>query len=75
MNDIKTVYLHRDNMLDDDEIEEYVNAAYSEQLIQACENQILAILKSRYEKYPTEINNATWLDYTNFICRRRHQGQ
>lgn len=59
--------------LSDIELEKYVNEAFTEQLIQSYENQILAVMKHRQEKYPTEKNDAEWLSYTNFVCRRRCQ--
>ena len=55
----------------DEEIIGYVNAAFSEEVIRRYEEQLLLVLKFRYEKYPTEQNDAEWLDYTNFVCRRR----
>ena len=55
----------------DDEIAEYINSALFEQMLQILENDILRILKLRYEKYPTNENDKEWLDYTNFICGKR----
>lgn len=59
--------------LSDDAIAQYVNKAFSEQVIQNYEDQLLAVMKHRQEKYPSEKNDREWLDYTNFVCRRRCQ--
>ena len=57
--------------ISDKELNEYVNEAFTEQLIQNAEDHLLAIMKHRHEKYPTEMNDKEWLDYTYFVCRRR----
>jgi hypothetical protein len=59
--------------LNDEEINKYVNEAICEHIIQNYENEILLTLKTRFEKYPTEKNNEEWLNYTNFVCKRRCQ--
>lgn len=59
--------------LSDEQINKYVNEAFTEQVIQGYENQMLSVMKHRQEKYPTEKNDREWLDYTNFVCRRRCQ--
>jgi hypothetical protein len=59
--------------LTDQQINEYINQAFSEELIRRTEDHLLSILKFRQEKYPTEKNDKEWLDYTNFISRRRCQ--
>ena len=59
--------------LTDKEINEYVDQAFTEEVIQQYENQILLVMKTRFEKYPTSINDQEWLDYTNFVCTRRNQ--
>jgi hypothetical protein len=59
--------------LTQEEIDLYCNEAFTEMLIQKYENQILAVMKTRQEKYPCDRNDQEWLDYTNFVCRRRCQ--
>jgi len=59
----------------DEQLQEYVNKSFTEEVILRYEEQILAVMKTRYDKYPTERNNYEWLDYTNFVCRRRYQSQ
>lgn len=57
--------------LTDEEINQYVNQAFTEEVVQQYENQLLLVMKTRFEKYPTPINDKEWLDYTDFVCRRR----
>ena len=59
--------------ISDEQINRYVNETFTEQIIQGYENQMLAVMKHRQEIYPTEKNDREWLDYTNFVCRRRCQ--
>ncbi len=59
--------------LTDEEINKYVNEAFTTQVIEMYENQILAVMKHRFDKYPTPFNDKEWLDYTNYVCRRRYQ--
>lgn len=59
--------------ISDEDLENYANEALTKEIIWNCENEILKVMKFRFEKYPTEINDKEWLDYTNFICRRRGQ--
>lgn len=61
----------QDTSLKDDEIEEYVNQAVTESVVNYCEESILAILRDSFEKYPTEENSKKWLDYTDWVIRRR----
>lgn len=44
-----------------------------EEIIRRYENQLLKVMKTRYEKYPTKRNDIEWLDFTNHVCRRRCQ--
>lgn len=60
-------------MISDEEIQKYINESMIEQLIQDLENNILHIMKFKNNKYPTEKNDSEWLDFTNFVCRRRCQ--
>jgi hypothetical protein len=59
----------------DEQIQEYINQVFTEEVLRRYEEKILGVMKTRYEKYPTERNNTEWLDYTNFVCRRRCQRQ
>lgn len=59
--------------LSDYEINKYINEALTELMIKEYENKILAVMKHRQEKYPSEKNDKEWLDFTNFICGRRFQ--
>jgi hypothetical protein len=54
---------------------DYMNESIYEQIIQGYENQLLIIMKTRYEEYPTERNDYEWEELTNFVCRRRCQRQ
>lgn len=58
--------------ISDSDLEKYVNQAFTEEVIQGYENQILSIMKHRQEKYPSEKNDREWLAFTNFVCRRRY---
>lgn len=57
--------------MDDKEIEQYIDEYYFESILDEFENKILEIYKLRFEKYPTEKNSQDWLDYSNFVCRKR----
>jgi len=57
--------------MEDEEIQKYVNQAFAEQIIRGYEDQLLGVMKVRQEKYPSEINDKEWLDFTNFVCSRR----
>lgn len=59
--------------ISDCDLEKYVNQAFTETIIQGYENQMLAVMKYRQEKYPNEKNDREWLQFTNFVCRRRCQ--
>lgn len=61
-------------LMKDEDIERYINQAFTEQVIRRYEEQLLGVMKTRCEKYPTEKNDKEWLDYTNFVCRRRCYG-
>lgn len=58
-------------MLDESAMQKYVTEAFAEQLLRAAEDNVLKIMKQRYEAIPTEKNDQEWLDYSNFVCRRR----
>ncbi len=60
-------------IISDYDLEKYVNEAFTEQVIQGYENQLLSVMKHRQEKYPSEKNDREWLAFTNFVCRRRCQ--
>lgn len=57
----------------ENDVKKYINDWYSENMIQEFENKILSIMKLRQEVYPSEKNDEEWLNYTNFVCRRRCQ--
>jgi hypothetical protein len=59
--------------LPEEEINKFINLNLTEEVIMGYENQILSIMKLRYEKYPTKKNDNEWLDYTNYVCSRRCQ--
>ena len=48
-----------------------MNEYYTETTIHALEQQILSLLKIRQEEYPSEKHDAAWLEYSNFIMKRR----
>lgn len=60
-------------MISDEEVNKYVNQALTEQVLMNHENEILSLMKFRNENFPSEKNDSEWLDYTNFVCRRRCQ--
>lgn len=60
-------------MITDEDINKYINESFTEQVIQNYENQILHVMKTLYEKYPCDKYDAQWLNYTNFVYRRRCQ--
>jgi hypothetical protein len=59
--------------LTDEQIQHYINSTLCENAIQFHENEILNVMKVHYENYPTEKNDLEWLNYTNFVCKRRCQ--
>ena len=59
--------------ISDSDLKKYVNQAFTEEVIRGYEDQILSVMKHRQEKYPNEKNNREWLEFTNFVCRRRSQ--
>lgn len=59
--------------MNDEEIQSYINEAFSEEVIRRYEEQLLSVMKTRYEKYPSDKNDKEWLDFTNYVCRRRYQ--
>jgi len=59
--------------ISDSDLEKYVNKVLTEEIIQGCENQILAVMKHRQERYSSEKNDKEWLEFTNFVCRRRRK--
>ena len=60
-------------MISDEQIQTYVNKSLTEQMIRNLEEQLLNVMKIRQEQYPSDVNDAEWLAYTNFVCRRRCQ--
>lgn len=58
-------------LLSNEMITEWINETYTEHVIRNSENAILQTLKARYESDPTEENDATWFDYSDFIVKRR----
>lgn len=62
-------------MIDDESLNKYINEALSEVLIRSREEEILYIMKTRQEKYPSERNNIEWLEFSDYICKRRYHSQ
>ena len=60
-------------MIRDSDLQKYVAEALAEQVIRGHEDQILAVMKQLQEKHPSENNDNEWMQYTNFICRRRYK--
>lgn len=61
------------NDLTDEQINKYVNEEFTETFIEEYENQLLRVMKIRQENYPSKRNDNEWLNFTNFVCRRRCQ--
>lgn len=59
--------------MEDEELNKYINNALTAQLIRNEEDHLLSIYKFRQGKYPSEKNDREWLDFTNYVCRRRSQ--
>lgn len=59
-------------MISDKELNEYVNQAFTEEVIRRYEDQLLGFYKARQEKYPSDKNDKEWLDFTNYVCKRRY---
>lgn len=55
----------------DDQIHEYMNSFYYEFFITQMEDTLLSVMKDRQEKYPSEKNDKNWLDFTDFVLKRR----
>jgi len=72
-NTMVYVIFFEGKMISDKQIEEYVNAAFTEEVIRRYEEQILQVMKKRQEKYPSDQNDSEWLNYSNYVCRRRCQ--
>lgn len=58
--------------MEDKDIINYINLTYTECFIQQAEDDLLSILKWRSEQFPTEKNDKEWLDFTDFVCKRRY---
>lgn len=56
---------------EDEEIEKYVNMAFSEEILRRYEEQMLTVLKFRQENYPSKQNDREWLEATDYILKRR----
>ena len=57
--------------MDLQELNEYINQALIEQLLQNAEDNLLHVYKTIYEKFPSEIADKNWLEFSNFVVRRR----
>lgn len=51
----------------------YLNETFSEDVIRTFEDQLMSVFKTRAECYPTQMNNQQWLDFTDFVIKRRLQ--
>lgn len=58
-------------MISDESIKKYMNDYYFHTTINALEQQILGLLKLRWEEHPSDENDKEWLEYTDFILERR----
>ena len=58
-------------MISRENAKKIIDKYYFESMISEYENKILEMYKLRYEKYPTEENNQEWLDFSNYVCKRR----
>lgn len=59
--------------ISDSDLEKYFNQVFTEEIIRRNEDEIAAVMKRRQEKYPSEKNDREWLEFSNFVCRRRYQ--
>ena len=56
----------------DEEITSYINYYYTEAAIQELEGHLLSILKKRQEIYPSEKNDREWLEFSDWVCKRKN---
>ena len=56
---------------EDEDISKYTNEFFCETAIRQLEDDILGIMKYRQEKYPSEINDSEWLNFSNQVIRRK----
>lgn len=58
-------------MISDEAIQEYVNNAFIEQCIINAECALLSFLKLRQEKFPSDKNNEEWLNFSDWVVKRK----
>lgn len=56
---------------DDEQIKNYINEYFSETAIRNSEDELLRILKLRSEIFKKESYDDDWLDFTDFVIKRR----
>lgn len=55
----------------DEQIEKYFDEYYFKRRIRELEDEILYVFKKYYEKYPFKENDQQWLDFTDYVIKRR----
>lgn len=57
--------------ISDEALQRYIAIAYKEMILRQKEDEILLILKSIEEETPQNAIKDEWLEYSNFIVKRR----
>jgi hypothetical protein len=58
-------------MIDNEEINNYINHHYLESFLCKHEDELLLFLKVRQQAYPSEKNDADWIAFSDLIRKRR----
>lgn len=58
-------------MVTDEQITEHINSFYMESMVKQAEDQLLHFLKMRQEKFPSEKHDREWLEFSDYVCKRR----
>lgn len=58
-------------MISDKALTTYINEAFTEHMIRNHEDKILSIMRIRQKIYPSECSDREWLDFSNYVIRRR----
>lgn len=51
----------------------FINECSTEDIIKQYENQLLGVLKARQKEYPSKKNDKEWLDFSDYVIKRRYE--
>lgn len=64
--------MRKTKMIDQDALDKFVTETVLEDAITLTEDHLLYVLKSRQEQLPSEKHDKDWLDFSNYVCKRRY---